>query len=656
MTGNIRSNRRFLAAQIVAFVAGLALTIPTEVMKFRAAAGTKLGLWAWFFWLDHDTTFAFVLLLIAPAFWFVRRLPSWLRIRERDGSAPLDHGRSRPSGSERTTTKAARDAPVGRSIDVSAWIMAAACALASIVASAWIASLDVEVEKEQPPMHFGDLPPDIHDEYSYLFQARTFLAGRLSFPSSARMPELFDQMHVLNEGRFASRYFPGVGLWLAPFVAMGHPYWGEWLAFAMSAFFIFWAARELAGNGVGLLAGMLTALSPGIGLFSNLLLSHGPTMAGLSFFLYFFLRLMRTGRLLDALWAGCGLSFAMLCRPLTAAGFALPFGLWIAWWLFRPTMSGPTVPSPPVPNPTVPGQRLRALGGLALPLLLGFGVLFVYNRAVTGNGFISPYEVYTNIYTPRHVYGFNNVVRGERKLGPKVLENYDLWAENLTPKLAAKNVEKRVAASAKWTLGPVPLAMGVIVFVLAALWQVDWRWRLVAASVLSLHAVYIPYWLSGIMDWHYVFETGPLLLMIFAATSQLLVNYWKESKRVLMPAWWAALVASAVVTNWVPFDPFWLSRVDYGVQELSFARVKYEKVQRLIDRFVTKRPALLLIEPDPADRHIDYVVNDPGLTAPVIRGRFQPKKTDLALVKAAFPDRTLYLYRVQAGEVVQLSP
>src|SRR6202451_969556 len=163
MTGNIRSNRRFLAAQIVAFVAGLALTIPTEVMKFRAAAGTKLGLWAWFFWLDHDTTFAFVLLLIAPAFWFVRRLPSWLRIRERDGSAPLDHGRSRPSGSERTTTKAARDAPVGRSIDVSAWIMAAACALASIVASAWIASLDVEVEKEQPPMHFGDLPPDIHD-------------------------------------------------------------------------------------------------------------------------------------------------------------------------------------------------------------------------------------------------------------------------------------------------------------------------------------------------------------------------------------------------------------------------------------------------------------------------------------------------------------
>jgi len=123
-----------------------------------------------------------------------------------------------------------------------------------------------------------------------------------------------------------------------------------------------------------------------------------------------------------------------------------------------------------------------------------------------------------------------------------------------------------------------------------------------------------------------------------------------------MPAWWAALVASAVVTNWLPFDPFWASRVDYGVQELTYARVKYEKLQRLIDQSVTKRPALLLIEADPADRHIDYVVNDPDLTAPVLRGRYRPGKTDVAKVHAAFPDRTLYLYRVQSGRIIQLSP
>jgi hypothetical protein len=492
-------------------------------------------------------------------------------------------------------------------------------------------------------------------------------------------------MHVINEGRFASRYFPGVGLWLAPFVAIGRPYWAEWLAAGLTSFFVFWAGRELAGNGVGLAAGLLTALSPGMGLFSNLLLSHGPTMAALSLFLFVFLRFMRTGRPSEAFCAGCGLSFAMLCRPMTAAGIALPFGVWLAWWLASPVARGrrerPTemagvapAAGAPVPNDSrapfatpvedpagsklrvPPIRRWRAAVALTVPLAIGLGLLFVYDFAITGNGFLSPYELYTNTYTPRHVYGFNNVVRGDRKLGPKVLDNYDRWAENLTPRLAAENVKKRAAASAKWTLGPVPLAMAIIVFLLAALWQVDWRWRFVAAAVVSLHAVHVPYWLSGIMNWHYVFETGPLLLMIFAVTSKQLVNCWKQSKQILMPAWWAALVASAVVTNWLPFDPFWESRVDAGVEELSFARMKYERLQRLIDQSVTKWPALLLIEADPADRHIDYVVNDPDLTARVLRGRYRPGKTDVAKVHAAFPDRTLYLYRVQSGRIVQLSP
>ena len=45
------------------------------------------------------------------------------------------------------------------------------------------------------------------------------------------------------------------------------------------------------------------------------------------------------------------------------------------------------------------------------------------------------------IYTPRHIYGFNNVEMGRiRHGGPKVIENYDHWAENLTPGLAVKNV------------------------------------------------------------------------------------------------------------------------------------------------------------------------------------------------------------------------
>jgi hypothetical protein len=623
LTSN-RANWWFIVTQMIAFATGLLLTLPSEVGRFKEAAGTKVGLLAWIFEINLDTTLPLVLLAVAPVLWFVRRRSD----REAVGLGVK-------------TTSALP----------TAWMMAVACLLTSIAASAWIASYEVGAK---PPMRFGVLPPAYHDEFSYLFQAKTFLAGRLSFPSSPRIPELFDQMHVVNEGRFASRYFPGVGLWIAPFLATGHPYWAEWLAGGLAAFFIFWAGRELAGNGVGLTAGLLTALSPGMGLFSNLLLSHEPTMAALALFLFAFLRWMRTARPSDACWAGCGLSFAMLCRPMTAAGFALPFGLLFAWRLMRDLARSRR--QQPENSPVSAAHGLRQFAALAAPLAIGLGALFLYDKAITGNGFLSPYQLYTDTYTPRHVYGFNNVVRGEQHPGPKVLDNYDRWADNLTPQLAFENVAKRSAASVQWTLGTVPLAMAVVVFVLAALWRVDPRWRFVAAAVLTLHAVHVPYWFVGIMNWHYVFETGPLLLLIFAVTSQQLLRCWRESRRVLMPAWWAALIATAVVTNWLPFDPFWsLSRVDRGVEEITFARLHYAGFQRMIDQAVTRRPALLLIEGDPADRSLDYVVNDPDLTAPVLRGRYRPGKTDLAQVRSAFPDRTLYLYQVKTGQLKRVA-
>jgi hypothetical protein len=199
--------------------------------------------------------------------------------------------------------------------------------------------------------------------------------------------------------------------------------------------------------------------------------------------------------------------------------------------------------------------------------------------------------------------------------------------------------------------------MAGVVFLIAILWRIEMRWRLVAASVVSLHAVHVPYWFVGIMGWHYVLETAPLLLLLFALTSRQLAAVWTASGRIVMPIWWAALLASAVVTNWIPFDPFWPdSRVDSRVVEVAFARLHYEGFERMLDQLVTQRPALVLIEGDPADRSLDYVVNDPQLDAPILRGRFRPGRTDLAQVRTAFPDRTLYLFDVKSGRLRQLTP
>jgi len=494
---------------------------------------------------------------------------------------------------------------------------------------------------------FENLPPAYHDEYSYLFQAKTLMKGRLSYSSSPVVPSVFDQLHVVNQGRFASRYYPGTGVWLAPWVALGNPIWGQWLAGALTAMLVFWTARELGGSGVGFLAGILTALSPGLALFSNLMLAHHPTLLGLALFLHGFARWLTRRSPIRLLEAGMGLAFAMLCRPATAAGVALPFGIWFAWWLFFDSRTQ---------------LKSRWLGAilLSLPILFGWGVMVEYNHSITGRWTQSPYQLYTDVYTPRHVFGFDNVTRGSRALGdrelPAVTRNYDAWAENLTPALALRNVENRLLASFRWTLGLLPL-VGIL---LASLRlpgstpsdaprepqgvQRNLGWKLILASILSLHVVHVPYWFDGIMHWHYVFESSILWLMLAARGVAALVVYFQSRNQPWMIAWLAGLLAVSVGANFVSFAPFWETRLELGIAELRFSKKKYAEFRSQVAREVTQRPALVLIVPDPADRHMDFVTNDPSLTAPVLFGRYVEAETPLETIRNAFPERYLYLY------------
>lgn len=492
----------------------------------------------------------------------------------------------------------------------------------------------------------GSLPPAYHDEYSYLFQAKTFSGGKISYPVSDKAPEIFDQMHVLNKGRFASRYFPGTGLWMVPFLKMGHVYWGHWLAGAFTAFFFFWAGREMGCNGTGLLAGALVAFSPGMEVFSNLLLAHHPCMMGLSLFLFCFLRFMKTGSFPAGFFAGAGLSFAMLCRPMTAAGFALPFGLWAFYQLF---FQGPK-------NKDADSlKRSTILFSLGIPLVIGFVILFFFNRNITGDGFKTPYQVYTDSYTPRHVYGFNNRIRGEEKLGPDVLASYDEWAENLTPRLAMENEKKRFLASLQWSLGLLPLLWGGILF-LFLLPDLDIRWWLIPCSILSLHVVHVPYWFVGIMNWHYVFESGPMWLLIAAGVSLCL----KQAGTVGIFRWWMGLVCLTVFLNWVsPGSPSAFesdSKIQNAVRELAFPRLKYHKFENLIHEQITSKPALVMIEHDPADRSMDYISNDPALENDILLGRYRPERRGLDEIVELFSGRSVYLYQVREESLKKISP
>lgn len=493
----------------------------------------------------------------------------------------------------------------------------------------------------------GPLPPAYHDEYSYLFQAQTFLAGRWTWPSPPVQPELFDQMHLLNEGRLASRYYPGTGAWLAPWLWLGNVWRAPWAAGALTAVLLSWVGRWWGGPWTGRLAGLTFALAPGPALFQNMLLAHAPCLLGLSLFLWGFVRGRTRGRTVDYLMSGVGLGFALLCRPATGVAFGLPFGLWAGWELLRPPR-----PSNFAGLDDSRVARIRRLvGGYGPPLLLTCVIAGVYNQATTGDWRTSSYQRYTDLHTPRHVFGLNNVVRGEARLGPKVIEEYDRWAENLTPELANRNLMTRCLVTGLWTIG-LPL------LTLTAVWSLPWLagrdafGSLLAWSVVSMHAVHWAYWYVGIMGWHYVYETTAAWGLLFAFHGARLVEGTSPHGRIWRGVWLAGMLGLAYAGIYGTFGEAWPSRWREGISTLAYPRRQHAAFEAWVMELVGEGPALVLIDPTGSNPHLDYVVNDAGLSNRILYGRYRPGRTDLAAVVAAFPDRRVFLVQPDARRVV----
>ena len=691
------SSRRILIGFAIGCAISLAIVVPAEIDRWTELTGEPGT--AWLFDMNIDTTPYAVLFVLLPVMWLfqqplIARPPRlWTKFKKWLSESP-------------------RNSPTGSRLLVGLAGLFIACVAATSVLRVPMTEFTIDGYQWETAS-LAKMPPAYHDEFSYLFQAETFATGKLSFPSHPTAARMFDQMHVLNEGRFASRYFPGTGLWIAPFLMLGEPYLAHWFATTIICVFVFLIGRELSCNGVGLLAGLLAALSPGLVLFGNLLLAHQPTLVGLGLFVYSYLRMQRLlddGReavfmtivefvcvaarrfirhpleqmmlfpsalgvsaigmlklllprdnggdstlagssrsiVTTATLSGIGLSFAMLCRPMTAAAIGLPFGLWLALWLvqnFRQHRRAATL----------------VFVGFAVPLAVGFVAVGVYNQNTTGSAFKTPYQLYTELFTPRHMFGFNNVERAKPLITERTLQNYDQWAENLDSELAIQNVQNRFLASWQWTLGLVVVVLLGTVFLMGAWRNLDGRWWLILAAILSLQIAHVPYWYDGIFHWHYVFESGILWCLIIATAVQLLVSAILEVERPWMVVWIGLLLIATVTTNNVALPPFQnVSRLTVGINQLAFSRVRQFSFRWIMDNYSLHHgPTLVLVRHDPADRHIDYVSNHPSLTEPLLIGRMPADRRTSEeeterLAAEAFPDHRRILFDAATGQYSQL--
>ncbi|MBX9655128.1 hypothetical protein K2Y11_16060 [bacterium] len=461
------------------------------------------------------------------------------------------------------------------------------------------------------------LPPAFHDEYSYLVQAETFLGGKLTWPVPPAA-EHFHQVHVLDrDGIIASRYFPAVGAWLAPFLLFGSPVWGMWLAHGLTTGFL-----AIAASRVSLLAGAIVGFwvgaSAGLVVFGNTLLSPTVAVMGLAVSWWAYQETLDSQRKRFALIAGLAIAWAFLARPLTAVAITGPWGLYAL-------------------SQSLIHRRLHrsTLITLIIGFLPGPVLMAGYNFAITGSPLVTPYGQYTAMYTPSHVFGFYNRTRGLAQRTDETQIAYDDWVEELTPESSAFVSLTRWRHAVPWIAGFIPVALFGCLSILQVNALGD-RLLLPWLSIFCLTAIHVPFFYGGIFGWSYLTEGAPFLLFAMGiATAMVCENYWRIARPVTALCWLLpVLIAVGGSLLWTlpsAFDP---------ASEWIYPRRK--AMERIVFEEKLQQPCLILYDVDPkSDLHTTWVFNHPSFQGPILRAW---KGKDPNSLMAAFPGRTVFEY------------
>jgi hypothetical protein len=174
--------------------------------------------------------------------------------------------------------------------------------------------------------------PNSGDSYSYLFEAGTFVAGRLWNPPPA-VRQLFEQYQiVLSHSKWFSAYPPGWPLILSGALTLDLPAWlvsplcGGLLLFAVLAL-----GMRRDGPLGGLLAAALVALSPFFLFNAASYFNHVPAAAAGLLFCWAASAFLDKPKVATALLSGAALGALGLIRTVDVPIFALPFAIEFVW-------------------------------------------------------------------------------------------------------------------------------------------------------------------------------------------------------------------------------------------------------------------------------------------------------------------------------------
>jgi hypothetical protein len=229
--------------------------------------------------------------------------------------------------------------------------------------------------------------PRVHDEFSYLLMSDTLASGHVSNPTPP-LPEFFDTFHVLVHPVYASKYFPGQGLFLAIGQRLtGHPAAGLWLSSALACAAVYWMLQAWVGPLWALVGGFLMVVQYGI--FSYWSQTYwGGMVAAMGGALFFGAarRLCDNFSWKSAVWFAIGVIVLMNSRPLEGLLAMLPMTgiLLFHVWHDRKWK--------------VPKFWYSVVLPAGVVLLIGAAVSCLYNHAITGSYFKSAYVLHEQQY------------------------------------------------------------------------------------------------------------------------------------------------------------------------------------------------------------------------------------------------------------------
>ena len=351
--------------------------------------------------------------------------------------------------------------------------------------------------------------PAVHDEFSYLLAADTFVHGRLTNPPHPMWIYL-DTFHVLQHPTYASMYPPAQGAVLAIGQLLGNPWFGVLLSMGLLFATLLWMLQGWLPPQWALLGAALAFFQ--FGVFSYWMNSYwGGAVAAIGGALVTgaLPRILRRQGLGDALLLGLGAAILANARPFEGALVCLPVGIVLISWL-----CGRRSPSWRATFPRI----VIPIGGI---LIATAAFALYYNWRVTGNPFLFPHVLDDRLHAvvPNFVGGR---IRPMRYLNHQFEVFYNHWSVNKSlykwADFKAFSLKKLATFQEFFLQWPLPISLAALPWVL-----LDRRTRFLVAQ-FALYSVG-----ALMVAWFQPHYAAPAMATFVALVIQMLhhLRQWK---------------------------------------------------------------------------------------------------------------------------------